>query len=273
MNNWTQRAQVGMVPWLFRGYIEEGIFQSVDEVTKSARPVDNNGNLRPVDPNNGIWVGDVKYKDVNGDGKIDVNDETFIGNPWPKLSGGFTNSFSYRGFDLSILFTATFGNDIYNFIAAQNSNPNNVNLSRNFFVDAMDYAKLKTDASGKIVLANPETRIPRITNNPVSSDNNYGKITDRFVEDGSYIRLKNVSLGYSIPMKYLDYTKVIKGLRITLGAQNVFTITKYKGYDPEVGAYIGTGSSGGGQGNQASGIDFGRYPLTAMYTATINVNF
>jgi TonB-linked SusC/RagA family outer membrane protein len=270
MNNWTQRAAIGYAPWLFRGYIEDGLFQSVDEVTNSARPVDNNGNLRPVDPNNGIWVGDVKYKDVNGDGKIDVNDETNIGNPWPKLTGGFTNTFSYKGFDLSILFTATYGNDIYNFIAAQNSNPNNVNLSRNFLIDAMDYAKLTADASGKIFLSNPGTRIPRITNNPIASDNNYGKITDRFVEDGSYFRLKNVSLSYNVPAKYIGYTRVIKGLRVTVGAQNLFTLTKYKGYDPEVGAYVGTGSGGN---NQAIGIDFGRYPLTQMYTATLNVNF
>jgi TonB-dependent starch-binding outer membrane protein SusC len=272
MNDWTQRATVDQQPWLFRGYIEEGIFQSVDEITKSALPVDNNGNPRPIDPNNGIWVGDVKYRDINKDGKIDVNDETDIGNPWPKLTAGFTNSFSYKGFDLSILFTATFGNDIYNFIAAQNSNPNNVNLSRNFLIDAMNYAKLD-EKNGVVGLSNPETRIPRITNNPISSDNNYGKITDRFVEDGSYVRLKNISLSYNIPAKLLGYTKAIKGIKIVLGAQNLFTITDYKGYDPEVGAYVGTGSSGGNQGNQAIGIDFGRYPLTKMYTATVSVNF
>lgn len=272
MNDWTQRATVGQQPWLFRGYIEEGLFQSADEIAKSSLPVDNNDNPRPIDPNNGIWVGDVKYRDINKDGKIDVDDETDIGNPWPKLTAGFTNSFSYKGFDLSILFTATFGNDIYNFIAAQNSNPNNVNLSRNFLIDAMGYAKL-TEENGVVVLSNPQTRIPRITNNPISSDNNYGKITNRFVEDGSYVRLKNISLSYNIPAKLLGYTKAIKGLKIVVGAQNLFTITDYKGYDPEVGAYIGTGSSGGNQGNQAIGIDFGRYPLTPMYTATVSVNF
>jgi TonB-linked SusC/RagA family outer membrane protein len=273
LNNWTQRAALGNAPWLFRGYIEEGLFQSVDEITKSALPLDNNGNPRPIDAQNGIWVGDVKYKDINGDKKIDVNDETNIGNPWPKLTGGFSNNFSYKGFDLGILFTGSYGNDIYNFIAAQNSNPNNVNLSRNFLIDAMNYAKLTTDAGGKVVLANPGTTIPRITNNPISSDNNYGKITNRFVEDGSYLRLKNISLSYNVPARYLGYTRVIKGLKVTLGAQNVFTLTKYKGYDPEVGAYIGTGASGGQNGNQAYGIDFGRYPLTRMYTVTVNVNF
>ncbi|HLG39066.1 MAG TPA: TonB-dependent receptor [Chitinophagaceae bacterium] len=270
MNNWVQRAAIGYQPWLFRGYIEEGIFQSVDEINNSAVPVDNSGNRRPTDPQTGIWVGDVKYRDINGDNIIDVNDITNIGNPWPSLIGGFTNSFSYKGFDLSILITATYGNDIYNYIAYEASNPNNINLSRNLLINAMDYAKVTTDGSGKPVLSNPGTSIPRMSNNQITNDNNYGKTTSRFVEDGSYLRLKNVSLSYNIPVKLLGYTKVIKGLKATISAQNLYTLTHYKGYDPEVGAYVGTGSSGA---NQAIGIDFGRYPLAPMYTATINVNF
>lgn len=270
MNNWTQRSAIGSQPWLFRGYIEDGIFQSVEEIANSAVPVDNSGNRRPIDQQNGIWVGDVKYKDINGDGKIDVNDMTNIGNPWPKLTMGLTNTFSYKGFDLSILITGNYGNDIYNYIASEASNPNNINLSRNLLIAAMSYAKVTTDANGKTFISNPETTIPRMSNNSISNENNYGKITSRFVEDGSYLRLKNVSLTYNIPSKYLAYTKVIRGLRATIGAQNIFTLTHYKGYDPEVGAYVGQGSSAS---NQAIGIDFGRYPLTPMYTATINVNF
>ena len=150
MNNWTQRAAIGYAPWLFRGYIAEGLFQSVEEINNSAVPVDNQGNRRPTDPQTGIWVGDVKYKDINGDKKIDVNDITNIGNPWPKLTVGFTNTFSYKGFDLSILIHRQHtGNDIYNYIAAANSNPNNIYLSRNLLMEGMDYAKLTTDASGK----------------------------------------------------------------------------------------------------------------------------
>ena len=133
----------------------------------------------------------------------------------------------------------------------------------------MEYAKLSTDASNPTI-TNPGTEVPRITNNTVANENNYGKTSNRFVEDGSYIRLKNISLSYNFLAKYLGYTKVIKGLRATVGAQNVFTITNYKGYDPEIGAYVGQGSSAQ---NQAIGIDFGRYPLTPMFTATLNVNF
>jgi len=270
MNNWTQRSYVGRQPWLMMGYIEEGLFQSVEEIQKSAVPVQTNGSRVPVDPQTGIWIGDVKYKDINNDGKIDQNDLTVIGNPWPRYTGGFTNTLSYKGFDLSILITGAFGNDVYNYIAADASNPNNINLSRNLLVKSMEYAKLTTDANGNPVLANPGTRVPRIANNQVSADNNFGRITDRFLEDGSYVRLKNISLTYSVPSNVLGYTKFIKGLRATIGVQNIYTWTKYTGYDPEVGAYVGQGSSGA---NQAIGIDFGRYPITPMYSATINVNF
>ncbi|MBD0284201.1 MAG: TonB-dependent receptor [Flavisolibacter sp.] len=270
MNNWTQRSYVGQQPWLFMGYIEEGLFQSEEEIAKSAVPVDQAGNRVPINPQTGIWVGDVKYRDINGDGKIDQNDLTIIGNPWPKLTGGFTNTFSYKGLELSVLITGAYGNDVYNYIAAEASNPNNINLSRNLLVKSMDYAKLTTDGNGKVVLANPQTRVPRISNNQVSSDNNFGRITDRFLEDGSYLRLKNVSLSYNLPSKVLGYAKIIKSIRATIGVQNLVTLTHYTGYDPEIGSYVGTGSAGN---NQAIGIDFGRYPITPMYNAAISVNF
>src|SRR5207344_346503 len=106
-----------------------------------------------------------------------------------------------------------YGNDVYNYIAAEASNPNNINLSRNLMVRALEYAKLTTDGSGKPVLANPGTRVPRISNNPLSADNNFARITDRFLEDGSYLRVKNISLSYNVPEKYLGYTKVIKGFK------------------------------------------------------------
>src|SRR5205085_503564 len=117
LDNWTQRSAVNHAPWLFRGYVADGLFQSLDDIAKSPVRVDNNGNRLPADATTGVWVGDVKFKDLNGDNKIDFNDETFIGNPWPKLFGGFTNTFTYKGFDLSILVTGTFGQDIYNQIA------------------------------------------------------------------------------------------------------------------------------------------------------------
>jgi TonB-dependent starch-binding outer membrane protein SusC len=271
MNDWTQQSVVGQAPWLFLGYIEEGLFQSVEEIENSALPVDNNGDELPINPDN-IWVGDVKFKDVSGpdgvpDGIIDVNDQTYIGNPYPKLFGGFTNTFSYKGFSLSVLITGSYGNDIYNYSARANSNPNNINISQNLLVNTMNYAKLTTDDQGKVVLSNPGTDIPRISNGP---NDNYERHSTKWVEDGSFLRLKNVTLAYNVPRSLLSKQKVVQALRVSVGAQNVATITRYSGYDPEVGAYIGRDASAT---NQAIGVDNGRYPSTLIYTFSLGVDF
>ncbi len=267
---WTQRSAIGQQPWLFRGYIMDGLYQSVDDINKNAVPVDGNGDRRPAENSQeGIWIGDAKYRDMNGDGKITEADMTAIGNPWPKISGGFTNNFSYKNFELSVLITGVYGNDIYNAITHQSLNPNNVNLSRNFLVDAYNYAKVVDDPSNPR-LANPGTNIPRMTNWGPATESNQSRVSSRFVEDGSYLRVKNVSLSYNIPAKLLNYTKIIKGIRAGIGVQNLLTLTKYSGYDPEVGAYTGAGVS---SNNQAIGLDFGRYPLTRMYNFSISVNF
>lgn len=270
LDNWTQRSAVGEAPWLFRGYIAEGLFQSVKEINSSAVRVDNNGNRLPTDPVSGVWLGDVKYRDMNGDGKIDFHDETNIGNPWPKLFGGFTNSFSYKGFDLSILITATYGNDIYNHLAKVNSKASSIYTSRNLMIDAINYARLSVDKNGNPVIENAGTTVPRLTNSQIANDNNYGTTSSKWVEDGSFIRLKNVSLSYNLPVAFLTRTKLVKGIRATIGAQNVATITGYSGFDPEVGSYVGANTYAG---NQAIGLDFGRYPLTPIYTFSLGVNF
>jgi TonB-linked SusC/RagA family outer membrane protein len=265
---WVQRSAVGLEPWLFRGYVAEGLFQSVDEINKSAVRVDNNGNRIPTDPT-GVWVGDVKYRDQNGDGKIDFNDETYIGNPWPKLFGGLTNSFSYKGFDLSILVTGTFGNDIYNMLNMVNNKSTRFYTSRNLMIEAMDYARL-AEKDGVTVIENPGTRVPRLTGSQIPNDNNYNVISTRWVEDGSFVRIKNVSLGYNVPAPLLAKQKLVSGIRGTLGIQNLYTFTKYSGYDPEVGASVGGNVN---NGNQAIGLDYGRYPLTPIYSFTLGVNF
>ena len=272
LNDWTQRSAVGQAPWLFRGYIEEGLFQSIAEIDKSAVPVDNQGKRLPTEQANGVWVGDVKFKDISGpngvpDGKIDTYDETFIGNPWPKMFAGFTNTITYKNFDLSILVTGTFGNDIYNYISKVNTNANNINISRNLLVHAMDYAKPITNAQGEIVLANPGTNVPRISYGP---NGNYTRPTNKWVEDGSYVRIKNISLSYNVPASFVSKQKLIKSIRLTAGAQNILTFTKYSGYDPEVGSYTGRDASAN---NQAIGLDYGRYPLTPIYTFNLGVNF
>ena len=266
--SWTQRSAVGLEPWLFRGYIAEGLFQSVEEINNSPVRVDNNGNRIPTDPT-GVWVGDVKYRDINGDGKINASDETYIGNPWPELFGGFTNTFSYKGFDLSVLLTGTFGNDIYNMLGMVNNKATRFYTSRNLMTDVMEYAKLGTK-DGNTIIMNPETSVPRITGSQRPVDNNYNVISSRWVEDGSFVRLKNVSLSYNVPASLISKQKVVRGVRATFGAQNLLTFTDYSGYDPEVGASVGANVNAQ---NQAIGLDYGRYPLTPIYSFSLNVNF
>ena len=271
LNNWTQKTVIGEEPWLFRGYIEEGLFQSEAEINASAVPVDGNKVRYPTSPA-GIWVGDVKYKDISGpdgvpDGKIDGNDETNIGNPWPELFGGLTNDFTYKGFNLSVLLTSTTGNDVYNYMALVNSNPNNINLSRNMLTQSMGYARPVAGTDGKVSLENPGTDVARISLGP---NDNYGRFTTKWVEDGSFVRLKNVSLSYNLPARLMSRQKLVRNVRMTVGAQNLLTITGYKGFDPEVGSYVGRDASAS---NQAVGLDFGRYPLTRIYTFSLGMDF
>lgn len=263
---WTQRSVVGKSPWLFYGYVQEGIFQSREELENSALTAVNGEELAIGE--NSIWVGDVKFKDVNRDGMITEEDQTFIGNPWPKLIAGFSNTLSYKGFDLSIFITGTFGNDVYNYVAFKNTNPNNVNLSRNFLVDAFDFARVAYDDQGEPYLLNPGTEIARI--DPTSLNDNFNRHTSKYVEDGSFVRIKNISLNYNFPESLIGRQGVVRGLRIGVSAQNVFTFTKYTGYDPEVGAYVGANAD---PNTQAIGVDNGRYPTTPIYSVSVGIDF
>lgn len=271
ISNVRERSVVGQTPWLMYGYISEGIFQTVKEIQESAIPTVNGVKI-PIQQNGGVWIGDRKYKDISGpdgkpDGVIDERDQTFIGNPWPKMSLGFTNTLSYKGIDLTVLLTGAFGNDIYNYLRQINTDPNNINLGRNLLKETFDYAKLTTNSSGEVVLSNPGTAIPRLVGSDVNGNRRF---SSEFVEDGSYVRIKNIQVGYNIPKSIIRKQPVVQNLRISLGVQNLATFTKYKGYDPEVGAYVGQNV---GAGDQLIGVDAGRYPLTRLYTASVQVDF
>jgi hypothetical protein len=183
------------------------------------------------------------------------------------MTFGLTNTFSYKGFDLSILLTGVQGNDIFNYLRFENTNPNNLGLGRNLFAETFGYARLAGDDS-KPYLTNPNTTIPRIAGNDVNG--NGDRFTNNFVEDGSFIRIKNVQLGYNLPRTLLRQQNIVKAVRLTVGVQNLATFTKYKGYDPEVGAYLGKEVQ---LSSQLIGVDAGRYPLTRLYSAGVAVDF
>ncbi len=189
---------------------------------------------------------------------IDDRDRTFIGNPWPKFTFGITNNFSYKGFDLSIFMQGVYGNQIFNQLRFDNS------AFRNYihgaYKEVINFARPTGNVLNEsLTLENPGTTVPRIA---YSSYGNSGRATNQFVEDGSYLRVKNIQLSYNVPKNFLKKYLPINGIRLTTGVQNAFTFTKYSGYDPEVGTSAGV-----------PGFDNGRYPSSRMYTFSAGFDF
>src|SRR5665647_1606279 len=256
-------SQVGQPVSMITGYIAEGLFQSYQDITSHAAQTSNG--VVTVSPQ-GTWVGDIKFKDISGpngkpDGIIDQNDRTVIGNPWPKYTFGFNNSFSYKDFDLNIFIIGSVGNDILNYSRYQSEIGNGTygNFLKSVVNFAMPTSYIIGDSSTAVLSnPNPAFTIPRVAPGDPNGNN---RINQWDVEDGSYVRLKNVSLTYNLPARLLSKTPV-KGLRLSANVQNLLTITKYKGYDPEVGM-----SNYGG--SLIVGIDAGRYPNVRMYSFSL----
>lgn len=267
-------TEVGQPLGMYTGYIAEGIFQNYKDITSHAIQSVNgtaSGTLL-VDPVQGSWVGDVKFKDISGpkgkpDGIIDNNDRTIIGNPWPKFTYNFTSSFSYKGFDLNLFFTGVNGNQLLNLTRYQNEMPLGTGPYSNHYRSVANFATpTSTNVADALTatLVNPKTNIPRAT--PGDPNQNV-RLSQWDVEDGSYFKLKNIRLSYRVPMKYLSYARIFKGLTATIQAQNVFTVTKYTGFDPEVGMYNYKGVT------NLVGVDEGRYPTTRSYSFSIGLDF
>ncbi len=262
------KTYAGQPLGLFYGYQVEGIFTDQQDILNHAVqiPDPNNDGKNLVDKRTGVWIGDVKFKDLNGDGVINTEDQTIIGNPNPDFTFGFNNSFSLGNFDLIVYFTGSYGADILNYSRVQIEGMTNVyaNQAETVFNRAM-YGLRDPNGSdldpANVYLANPGTDIPR----PTTTDNNRNtRMSDRFIEDGSYLRLQNVRLGYTFPT---DFTKRfrVERLRLYLNAQNIKTFTKYTGYDPEIGAF--------NQDPLLQNVDMGRYPTPRLYTFGVDVDF
>ncbi|GAB4045970.1 TonB-dependent receptor [Spirosoma litoris] len=185
-----------------------------------------------VDPATGNAI----YDDKNGDGRITPDDAQVIGNAQPKLFGGFTNRLSYKGFDLSIFFQFSYGNHVMN-LTKQTSVNTGASLNFNQSTDALKRWQKEGDI----------TSVPRYIYE--NTYNNY--LSSRFVEDGSYVRLKNITLGYNVPKKWVSKVK-LSGIRVFASASNIWTYTKYSGPDPELSTLDGS--------TTAQGIDFNTLP-------------
>ena len=214
---------------------------------------------------NDTWIGDYIFEDLNDDGVINNDDQTFIGNPEPKFTWGFGNSFSYKGFDLTVQFSGSYGNKVLNYgrrlLEVSGS-------TSNLLTTVLDYARVeKIDPNGpddyrNYHVVNTSSTQPRLYTS--SGKNRNDRVSDNYIEDGSYIRLQNISFSYTFPKAWMKKL-YIQNLKLYCNLQNLYTWTKYKGYDPEVGSLWGNALM--------NGIDYGRYPSPRIYTFGLNVTF
>jgi len=251
------RLQPGQPVGEFFGYEYIGLFQSWADVNKS--PTQQNA-----------APGRMKFKDVNGDGVIDDKDRTFFGNPNPKFTTGVNLSVNYKNFDLSTFLYASVGNKVINYVRYWTDFPQVFEgaVSK----DAVYNSATLVNASGQPVsykdptahISNPGARVPLLERS--ANFSNTTTFNSYYMEDGSFLRMKSLILGYTIPSKTLSRFKIDQ-FRIYVQASNLFTITKYTGLDPELqGSNLGD--------NTSFGIDLGNYPANQkVYTVGVNLTF
>ena len=238
-------SQQGSPLYSFYGYTYDGIFQTQAQVDdyvlkdKSGKPIlDASGKTQPIIP--GVQVGDVRYKDLNGDGQITSLDKKILGSSFPTFTYGINASLEYGDFDVSVFFQGVSGNLIYN--------------ANKMLLEGGEGAKvtnLGTEMLQSWTSTNPSTSIPRA----YGRASNYWA-SNRFLEDGSYLRLKNAQIGYNLPKKVLVPAK-ISSCRIYLSGSNLLTFTKYSGYDPEA---------------SFSGVDRGNYPQAVTFLLGVKLD-
>ena len=234
-------SQQGLPVGSFYGFVTDGLFRDMKDL--------NNGTDwgLPVQADK-QWLGDIRYKDLNGDNKIDDKDVTVIGNPNPKLTYGITNTVTYKGIDLSVFVYGSYGAKIFNYARRQTEGLRN--QYNNQLVSVLDrYTATNTNGS-----------IPRYN----QWHNNNFRISDRFIESGSFLRIQNISLGYNLPKNIISKAKLTNA-KFYVSVQNLHTFTKYTGYDPELGAYNSRVT--------LMNIDNGHYPNPTSYTVGANIEF
>jgi TonB-linked SusC/RagA family outer membrane protein len=223
------RFEEGYSPGYFFGYVTDGIFQTQDEVNVHATQ-------------NGASPGDIRFLDLNGDGIVNDSDRTQIGDPFPDFTIGWNLNLAYKAFDLSVFTYASVGNDIYR------AYERNLNYTNRFASTLARWTGAGTSFDE-----------PRVT---FVDSNNNNRASDRYIEDGSYLRIKNIQIGYSFP-KSLTELWGMDDVRAYFQVKNALTLTDYSGYDPEI--------SVGGVLN--TGIDYGTYPQPRIWSLGLNIKF
>ncbi len=279
-------SSIGESLYNFYGYEVEGVYESLEDLQNSPKPAKYPADGKTFNKTNTVWVGDIKYKDQptvdtdgdgipdQGDGVIDENDRTNLGSPLPLFTFGWTNTFRYWNFDLSIFLNGSYGNKVLNYNSIVLTHMNSPWMNQLNSVN--DRAKLvpidpdKTYESGawydditNVKVANSGTKTPRAS---INDPNDNDRMSSRYVEDGSYLRIKNLTLGYTFPKKLLEKAR-IENLRIYCNIQNIYTFTRYTGYDPEIGASTQDATG------LTYGIDNGRYPSPTTYSIGLNITF
>lgn len=228
---------------IWKYYIYDGVFENQEMM--DATIINTNGETVAKHPKalTTDGLGSPKFKDLNQDGKIDREDWAVIGDPNPDFIFSWTNNFTYKNFDLSIFINGSIGNDI-------------MNLGRGEYAMVSPFASQRRDMLNYWTPANTQTDIPA----PRLAPHAYLPLSSYMIEDGSYVRLKNIVLGYRFPIR-----KHIESLRLYVSAQNLFTITGYSGFDPEVNSK--------GQNNRQLGVDYNAYPTSKVFTMGVNIAF
>jgi hypothetical protein len=225
------------------GYVEDGYFDNEAEVRNS--PVFNGQPLNIIRRT----IGEVKYRNFDNDpSSISVTDRVVIGDVNPDYTFGFTNNFKYKSFDLSVFINGVQGNDIVNMNSVWNAN---IGTSKNVTLDMFNGAWKEGADNSNALAPKPIRQFWRTL-----------PFTRRFIEDGSFVRIKNVNLGYTLPAKLI---KGINAIKVSLGVNNLYTFTKYTGFDPEINSY--------GDNPALFGVDLGGFPNSRTYNIVIKCNF
>jgi TonB-linked SusC/RagA family outer membrane protein len=227
------KTEVGMPIGYYYGYVTNGIFQNAAQVEGSPQ--------RDVSS-----PGDIRFKDLNGDGVLDAKDRTLIGNPWPDFVYGLTTNVNYKGIDVSLFFQGSQGNDVMNIKRYDTESGTGYYNAPKGFLEQSWSGEGTTDKFHKIS----------------QNQGLNGSVSDYFVENGSYLRLKNLQLGYTFRNMVLQKIKM-NNLRLFVGGQNLFTVTGYSGLDPEIGS----------SDPKLTGIDQGFYPQARTFTIGVNEKF